>query len=129
MGGFVSGVFVVVVVVGCCCCCRRCQGEVRVGCCFTQWVRCIPIVIIADVAVIPEIHTAHKTPTKNVSCEVKAMSVPRFEYCCSFLMNGVAALLRYESSLHYSQTVQARQRFLTLRAVLQSGKNFCDKLN
>ena len=52
----------------------------RVGCCFTQWVRCIPTVIIADVAVIPEM------PTENVSCEVKAVSVPRSEYCCSFLM-------------------------------------------
>lgn len=77
----------------------------RVGCCFTQWVGCIPFVIIANVAVIPEMHTAHKTPTKNVSCEVKAMSVPRSEYCCSFLMNGVNAPLRYERSLCYIQTV------------------------
>lgn len=60
--------------------CSYCShSEVRVGCCFTQWVRCIPIVSIANVTLIPEMHTAHKTPTKNVSCEDKATSVQRFE--------------------------------------------------
>lgn len=72
---------------------------------------------------------AHKNPTKNVSCEVKAMSVPRFGYCCSFPMNGVNALLRYERSLGYIQTVDKAAFPNIERAVLQSGKNFCDKLN
>lgn len=102
----------------------------RVGCCFTQWVRCIPVVIIADVAVIPEIHAAHKTPTKNVSCEVKAMSVPRFwillflsdEWCCR------AAQIRELLTLH--PNCVGKVAFLNVkRAGLQSGKNFCDKLN
>lgn len=79
--------------------CSYCShGEVRVGCCFPQWVRCIPIVSIANVTLIPEMHTAHKTPTKNVSCEDKATSVQRFEYSRSFLLSGVTALLRQESS-------------------------------